>query len=94
MRWPFFEKYLGRGQELEAVDFYYRAILGSLVEALRIRHCPARHQFGVYYLSHDLPPEVLDALRPLFFIRDRADLASKREMAARWFGETMAAIAT
>ncbi len=94
MFWPFFDKYLARGQDLEAIDFYHRAVLGSLVEVLRIRHSPSRHAFGVYYLSHDLPRETLDALHPLFFITDRADLEAKREKAARWFAEEIAALVT
>jgi hypothetical protein len=93
MFWIFFDKVLARGQEMEAVDFYYRLVLGSLVEALRIRHSPERHDFGVYYASHDLPPAIRARLGGLFFVRDAADLRAKREAAGEWFAETLAAAA-
>lgn len=92
MFWIFFDKFLARGHEIEAVDFYHRLIIGSLVEALRIRHSPARHDFGTYYASHDLPPAVATRLRARLFVRDAADLRAKRDTAAAWFAETLAAV--
>jgi len=92
MFWIFFDKFLARGHEIEAIDFYNRLILGSLVEVLRIRHSPEHHDFGTYYASLDLPPAVASRLRALFFVRDAADLRAKRDTAAAWFAETLSEI--
>jgi hypothetical protein len=91
--WIFFDKFLARGHEIEAIDFYNRVILGSLVEALRMRYSPPHFDFGTYYASVDLPPAVVDRLRGLFFVRDVADLRAKRAAAAAWFAETLATVA-
>jgi hypothetical protein len=49
---------VARGQLAEAVALYLRFGLMPLVQLLRTRHCPERHDYGLRYLHTDLPPEV------------------------------------
>ena len=46
---------LARGHPAEAVDFYLRFALATLVRLVRVEHCPWRHDFGLRYLREDLP---------------------------------------
>lgn len=84
-------KELNRGNDIEAFDFYYSSTLEPLVELLRIRYMdlPARNQFGTRYIQYDLPAEIVDRLRPLFFVQDARDLAAKHQQAGEWFHQVM-----
>jgi hypothetical protein len=85
-------KEIHRGHDLEALAYYQSFTLRPLVELLRIRHCPERHNFFLRYADHDLPPPVVARLRPLAFIADVESLRSAQEAAERWFTETAAAL--
>jgi hypothetical protein len=52
---------IARGQLPEAVTLYLRFALNPVVYLLRVRDCPARHNFGLRYLHTDLAPQ--DAAR-------------------------------
>ncbi|MCJ7660434.1 MAG: hypothetical protein MUO67_14900 [Anaerolineales bacterium] len=67
-------KEINRGNDLEAVSFYYSFTLNPLVEVLRIKHTPARYNFSTRHIHYDLPAEVLNELRELFFVVDVDDL--------------------
>jgi hypothetical protein len=61
------ERALARGDVAEAAWFHMRFAVEPLVTLLRIRHCPARHDFGLRYLRTDLPEgmaERVEALLP------------------------------
>jgi hypothetical protein len=78
-------KAAARGEAGEAVAFYQAFTLRPLVEMLRIRHDPWRHDFDVRYLRFDLPPDVARRVGELWFVRDFDDLATKRAGAEAWF---------
>jgi predicted nucleotidyltransferase len=86
------EKEINRGNFPAAVDLYYRLILDSLIDALRLLHAPARFDFKVPYLNHDLPEPAHARLCDFFFVADVNDLRRKYEEASRWFRETLAEI--
>lgn len=86
------EKELHRENYPAAIDLYYRLVLDSLVDALRLSHAPAHFDFKVPYLNHDLPEATQARLRGLFFVTDGNDLRRKYEDASRWFKETLAEI--
>jgi predicted nucleotidyltransferase len=88
----FIPKEIKRGNLVAAVDFYQRFLLGALAQALRLKYNPARYDFGVRYVYHDLPPEVVKRFESLYVIRDADDLAAKYEKARRWFEETAGSI--
>ncbi|WP_151082776.1 hypothetical protein [Nocardioides cynanchi] len=69
---------IARGDLAEAVTFHFQFAVNPLVRLLRIRHCPARHDFGLRYLRTDLPPgyaERVEALLPGPDLQARADAA-------------------
>jgi hypothetical protein len=74
-----------RGEVAEAVTFYQSFTLRPLVEMLRIRHDPWRHDFDVRYLRFDLPPDVARRVAAFWIVRDLDDLLAKRAEAEAWF---------
>jgi hypothetical protein len=56
---------IARGHPAEAVDFYVRFALATLVRLVRAEHCPWRWDFGLRYLREDLPADVVDRLEAL-----------------------------
>jgi predicted nucleotidyltransferase len=57
---------IARGDDVEANAFHFGYGVTPLVRLLRIRHCPARHDFGLRYLRTDLPPGYADRVAALF----------------------------
>jgi hypothetical protein len=83
------EKELARGRILDALGFYRSLVLDPIVHVLRIRHCPARHDFAWRYLDRDVPREPLERLRSLAF--PTADtLAENSRLAQDWLDELLA----
>jgi hypothetical protein len=78
-------KEINRGNDLEAISFYYRFTLQPLVEVLRIKHTPARYNFHTRHIHYDLPEDILSDLRNLFFVEHLDDLRAKQERAEEWF---------
>ena len=62
-------KELARGHLVEAMDTYFRHLVGPLVEVLRARHCPRRQDYALRYMREDLPPDVVVRLERLLFPR-------------------------
>lgn len=77
-------KELARGRIPDAYAFYHSFNLVPLVEVLRIRYCPERHDFGLRYLTFDLPPEVAGKIAELCLVSDADDLVRKHETCSAW----------
>jgi predicted nucleotidyltransferase len=90
----FIEKELSRHNDIEALDLYHRFILGSLVEVLRIKHKPVRYDFKTRYIHYDLPPDVVERLTDLYFVKDAKDIQHKSDVAVQWLHEVMGDIQT
>jgi len=82
----FVRKAILRGQEVEAMNAFWACTLKPLADLLRMRHCPARWDFGVRYLDRDLPPAVYRQIRDLAIVRNLADLEAKLASATAWGG--------
>lgn len=82
-------KELNRGNDIEALSFYHGFTLRPLVEALRILHSPHRFSFQTRHIQYDLPPEIVERVRDLFFVRDGEDLRRRLVEAGILFEETM-----
>jgi len=80
----FVHKAVLRGQPVEAHVSFLSYTLKPLAELLRMRHCPARWDFGMRYLQRDLPPAVYDNFKDLVLIRDLDDLEGKLAKAKSW----------
>ncbi len=74
---PLVAKEVRRGDALAALGSWHRHVLAPLVKLYRVRHAPARHDFGTRYTRDDLPAEVQETLAELSFVADLDDLAAK-----------------
>lgn len=83
----FVQKEINRGNFIEALDLYRAMTLGSVVDALRIKHSPFHHDFKIRYIQHELPKEKVDKLEDLYFVKDGNDLQAKYREATEWFKE-------
>ena len=75
------ERAIARGDLAEAAALHLRLAVEPLVRLLRVRHCPARHDFGLRYLRTDLPAgmaEQVEALLP------GPDLSARARAAFAW----------
>src|SRR4051794_22712107 len=72
---------IARGDEPEAVAFHLQFGVNPLVRLLRIRHCPARHDFGLRYLRTDLPPGYVERVSALL---PGPDLAPRARATFAW----------
>lgn len=87
---PLAVKSARRGEVAEAVVFHQAFVLRPLVELLRIRHDPWRHDFDVRYLRFDLPDGDRARVFDLWLVRDVADLEAKHAAASAWVRELLA----
>jgi hypothetical protein len=85
----FIPKEVYRGNVVAGVDFYRRFLLGGLAQVLRLKYAPARYDFGLRYVYHDLPPDEVKRFEDLYMVRDADDLLEKYRSAKSWFEETI-----
>ena len=81
-----------RGESAEAVAFYQAFVLRPLVEMLRIRHDPWRHDFDVRYLRFDIPEPARSRIQRLWFVRNQVDLREKHAEASEWLRQELASL--
>jgi predicted nucleotidyltransferase len=79
------KKEILRQNPIDAFAFYQGFTIRPLVELLRIQYQPARHQFGLRYIYHDLPMAHAKRMERLIYISDLDDLANKHNEAVYWF---------
>ena len=85
----FIPKEVYRGNLAAGVDFYRRFLIVALAQVLRLKHNPARYDFGLRYVYHDLPAEEVKRFEELYMVRDGGDLMKKYKEAKAWFDETV-----
>jgi len=86
----FVDKEVLRDHPIDAYAFYWGMLLQRLVEALRIRYCPWRYNFGLRYLSRDLPKDVYAGVVSFFYVADYKELPARRERVMGLLRETLA----
>jgi hypothetical protein len=74
------------------VDGYHKFLLMPLVEVLRARYCPLRQDYGMRYLRHDLPSEVVDELERLVLPASREELQAAISSVRTWLGRELASL--
>lgn len=84
------EKYILRGEFLEAFGYYHKWLLTSLIEVLRLRYTPLHPDYFIVHISRHLPAHVLRRLEDLFKISSLEELARKSRAARSLFEETAA----
>ena len=80
----FVRKAIARGHEAEAMAAFWGYTLKPLVELLRMKHCPARWDFGMRYLDRDLPVPVYAELLGLLFVGAASDLPERHATGVAW----------
>jgi predicted nucleotidyltransferase len=81
---------IARGDATEAAAFHLSYGVGALVRLLRVKHCPARHDFGLRYLGTDLPEGYADRVAALL---PGPDLAARAAATFAWQDELLAELA-
>lgn len=88
------KKELLRGNEIDALECYRSFTLRPLVELLRIKHDPARHDYYVRYIRYDLPEKEQALLKELFFVGSAGEILEKQKRAAQVFQETLQSLSS
>lgn len=83
------EKYLKRGNFLEALAYYQKYILSSVVGLARIIHTPLNSDYGLVKISKHLPPDLVKKLESLYQISSLADIEQKLPQAIKLFAELL-----
>jgi predicted nucleotidyltransferase len=81
---------IARGDVVEVQAFHFGYGVNSLVRLLRIRHCPARHDFGLRYLRTDLPTGYAERVAALL---GAGDLQARADATFAWQDELLAQLA-
>ena len=80
------ERAIARGDLAEATTLHLRFAVEPLVRLLRVRHCPARHDFGLRYLRTDLPDGMAERVEALL---PGPDLVVRTRAAFAWQDEVL-----
>ena len=86
------DKYVKRGDFLEAFGYYQRWLLEPLIEGLRMQYTPLHPDYFIVHISRHLPSHVLHRLEELFQVNSVADIERKHKEALTFFEETIAAL--
>ncbi|UCG45834.1 MAG: hypothetical protein JSV58_03445 [Candidatus Bathyarchaeota archaeon] len=81
----FIQKEINRGNHVEAIDLYHVLILGALVTVLRIKHSPVHYDFKTRYVHYELPAEITEKLKELYFVANEDELQEKYDEASKLF---------
>jgi hypothetical protein len=84
------EKEGWRGSAIDALHFYQGLTLAPLVELLRIKHDPLRHNWGNRYLHRVLPPDEARRLEKLMYVGTLKQIPARRAEAETWFQQLLA----
>lgn len=86
------DKYVKRGEFLEAFGYYQRWLLEPLIEVLRMQYTPLHPDYFIVHISRHLPTPVLRRLEALFQVNSVAEIETKYKEALEFFEETVAAL--
>ena len=81
------EKYVRRGQYLEAYAYYNRYVLEPLVDLLRLIYTPAYADYYLIHISQHIPGAEREKLEYFARISSLDDIALKIPQAGKWFDE-------
>jgi hypothetical protein len=83
------EKYIQRGEFIEAHAYYHKWLLTPLIEVLRMRYTPLHPEYHIVHISRHLPTDVVKWLEGLFKINSLEELAGKIREARLFYDETV-----
>lgn len=79
------EKYVHRGQYLEAYAYYNRYVIEPLIDLLRLIYTPAYANYYLIHISQHIPVSERDRLEYFTRIGSLDDIAEKIPQAGQWF---------
>ena len=71
------EKQVFRGREVDALDGYFKLLIGRLAFLLNVKNRPAKHDFGLLYSYRDWPQEDHELVKDLLYVKNIDDLTLK-----------------
>ncbi len=74
-----------RRHPIDALGFFRPMTLNPLIELLRIKHDPARYNWGLRYLHRHLSLSDQARLADLLYLQDLDELEEKHNSAQKWF---------
>ena len=83
------EKYVRRGQYLEAFAYYNRYVLEPLIDLLRLIYTPAYTNYYLIHISQHIPKIERERLEYFARFCSLDDIAAKIPQAAEWFDELL-----
>ncbi len=83
------EKYIQRGEFIEAYGYYHKWLLTPLIEVLRMRYTPLHPDYYIVHISRYLPADVVSRLERLFKINSFEELAEKIRETRLFYDETV-----
>ena len=81
------EKYVKRGQYLEAFAYYNEYVLDPLIDLLQIIHNPIHADYGLVHISRNIPTVERERLEYFAQISSLNDIEKKIPQAGKWFDE-------
>jgi len=81
------EKYVLRGQYLEAYSYYNRYVLEPFVDLLRLIYTPAFADYGLIHISQHIPAAKREKLEYFARISSLEEISEKMPQVAQWFDE-------
>jgi len=79
------EKYVRRGQYLEAYAYYNRYVLEPIIDLLRLIYTPAYTDYYLVHISQHIPVAEREKLEFFAKIGSLDDIATKIPLAGEWF---------
>jgi len=79
------EKYVRRGQYLEAYAYYNRYVLEPVIDLLRLIYTPANADYYLVHISQHIPIAEREQLEYFAQISSLEDIAVKIPLAGEWF---------
>lgn len=71
------EKQVVRGREVDALDGYFKLIIGRLAFLFNVKNRPAKHDFGLLYSYREWPKEDHEFVKDMLYVKDLDDLLVK-----------------
>ncbi len=81
------QKYVQRGQFLEAYAYYNRYVLEPLIDLLRLIYTPAHAEYYLIHISQHIPETEREKLECFAKIGTLSDIKEKIPQAGEWFDE-------
>ena len=81
------EKYVRRGQYLEAYAYYHKYVFEPLVDLLRLIYTPVYDNWYLLHISQHIPQHEIERLEYFAQVSSLSDIDERIPLAGQWFDE-------